>query len=203
MSAKRLRSLLLLAMAALSIAPRLASALELDLGQLLGERVLGRAEAPITIIEYASLTCPHCKRFELETLPQLKSAYIEPGKAKLVFRDFPLDGTALKAAALARCAPAERYFPLLDLLYSQQDAWMAAKDPTDALRKLGRLAGIKPDAIEACLASDRLLDGIVASRLKGERDFKVDGTPAFIIGGAKVQGFLSFEELDRRVRALP
>jgi protein-disulfide isomerase len=179
-----------------------ASAVEVPLEQALAERTLGKADAPITIIEYASLTCPHCAQFDKETLPKIKAAYVDTGKAKLVYRDFPLDGLALRAAALARCAPAERYFPLIDTLFQQQDSWSRAKDPLDALAKLGRLAGMSPDLIDACLKSDKLMDGIVNIRLGGEQQFKVDSTPTFVINGTKVNGAQPFEEFDRLLKPL-
>jgi protein-disulfide isomerase len=177
-------------------------AVEVPLEQALAERTLGKADAPITIIEYASLTCPHCRDFDAQTLPKVKAAYIDTGKAKLIYRDFPLDGLALRAAGLARCAPPERYFPMIDTLFQQQDNWSRAKDPMDALAKLGRLAGMSPDLIDACLKSDKLMDGIVNIRLGGEQQFKVDSTPTFLINGTKVSGFLPFEEFDKLLKPL-
>ena len=179
-----------------------ARAVEVPLEQALAERTMGKADAPITIIEYASLTCPHCKDFDTETLPKVKAAYIDTGKAKLVYRDFPLDGLALRAAALARCAPAERYFPLIDILFKQQDSWSRAKDPLDALAKIGRLAGMSQDLVDACLKSDKLMDGIVNIRMGGEQQFKVDSTPTFIINGTRVNGFMPFEEFDKVLKPL-
>src|SRR5712672_1410926 len=88
-----------------------------------GDRVLGKADAPITIIEYASLTCPHCAHFEVDVLPKLKAKWIDTGKAKLVLRDFPLDEPALRAAMVARCAPPERFFGFIDALFQGQNAW--------------------------------------------------------------------------------
>ncbi|MBI1778251.1 MAG: DsbA family protein [Proteobacteria bacterium] len=179
-----------------------ASAQEVPLEQALAERTLGKADAAITIIEFASLTCPHCAAFDKETLPKLKAAYIDTGKAKLVFRDFPLDGLALRAAALARCAPADRYFPMLNILFQQQDSWSRAKDPLDALAKIGRLAGMSQQTIDACLKSDKLMDGVVNIRLEAERQFKIESTPTFVINGTKISGAQPFEEFDRVLKPL-
>src|SRR5258708_23162758 len=182
-----------------------ARAEEVALSQALAERTLGRADAPITIIEYASMTCPHCAQFDRDTLPRLKATYIDTGKVKLIYRDFPLDGAALRAAALARCAPPERYFPLLDVLFQQQDVLSRAKgdkEQLDVLEKLGRQAGMRKETIDACLNSNELLDGIAAMRLRGETEFKIDGTPAFIIGQQKFNGRPSFEELEEALKPL-
>ena len=114
------RLFLAAAIAAAAVAPTLALAQEISFEKAMAERVLGKADAPITIIEYASLTCPHCARFSKETLPKLKAAYVDTGKVKLIYRDFPFDGLALRAAALARCAPSERYFAVIDTLLTPQ-----------------------------------------------------------------------------------
>src|SRR2546423_8877539 len=101
-----------------------------------GIRVLGKADAPITIIEYASLTCPHCAHFEVDVLPKLKAKWIDTGKAKLVLRDFPLDEPALRAAMVARCAPPERFYPLVDTFFAQQEQWAPTSDYRAAFAKL-------------------------------------------------------------------
>ncbi len=191
---------LLMGLNLLAAPPALAD--ELPLEQVLADRVMGKADAPITIIEYASLTCPHCAAFDKETLPKLKEAYIDSGKAKLIYRDFPLDGLALRAAALARCAPADRYFALIDILFRQQDSWSRAKDPMEALGKIGRLAGMSQETIDACLKSDKLMDGVVNIRLEGEKQFKVESTPTFVINGTKISGAQPFEEFDKVLKPL-
>ena len=107
-----------------------------------GERMLGSAGAPVTIVEYASFTCPHCARFHADILPELKKAYIDAGKARLVFRDFPLDRSAFAASVVARCASAGRYYGVVDLLFREQPRWAGARDAMAALRRLATLAGI-------------------------------------------------------------
>src|SRR6185312_15839778 len=102
------------------------------------DHVLGKADAPITITEYASLTCPHCAEFDRDTLPKIKKNWIDTGKAKLVYRDFPLDQLALRAAMLARCAPPDRYFAFINTLFQSQDTWARSSDPEQALERIGR-----------------------------------------------------------------
>jgi protein-disulfide isomerase len=148
---------------------------------MLQDRVLGNPDAPVTIIEYASMTCPHCASFHAGTLPELKKRYVDTGKAKLIFRDFPLDAVALRASMLARCAPAERYYGVLDVLFRSQDGWSRAQDPLQALAQTGRLAGVGQQEFEACMANQDLLNGVVNIRLEGERRFKVESTPTFVI----------------------
>ena len=197
-----LRRSFLIAAATVAAAPRLAFAQEISLEKALAERVIGKADAPITIVEYASLTCPHCARFHKETLPKLKTAYIDTGKAKLIFRDFPFDGLALRAAALARCAPQERYFAVLDTLFQQQETWSRAKDPLAAIGNIGKLAGMSQATVDACFKDTKLMDSIVQIRLDGEKQ-GVDSTPTFIIGVKKISGAQPFEEFDKLLKSLP
>jgi protein-disulfide isomerase len=166
------------------------------------DRFMGAADAPVTMIEYSSLTCPHCAAFHRDTLPQLKKEYIDTGKVRLVYRDFPLDKTALRAAMLARCVEPKRYFGLLDVLFGGQDGWSRAKDPIAALRAIGRLAGMSNEKIAACMADAKLETGILNSRLKGTQQHDVRSTPTFIISGRKVAGALPFEEFDKILRPL-
>ncbi len=197
-----LRRSFLVAAAAAVAAPGVAFGQEISLEKALAERVIGKADAPITITEYASLTCPHCARFHKETLPKIKAAYIDTGKAKLVFRDFPFDGLALRAAALARCAPQERYFAVLDTLFQQQETWSRAKDPLAAIGNIGKLAGMSQATVDACFKDTKLMDSIVQIRLDGEKQ-GVDSTPTFLIGGKKISGAQPFEEFDKLLKSLP
>jgi protein-disulfide isomerase len=198
-----LRRSFLAAAAAVIAAPRAAFAQEISHEKALAERVLGKAEAPIVITEYASLTCPHCARFHKETLPKIKAAYIDTGKAKLIYRDFPFDGLALRAAAMARCAPQERYFAVLETLFAQQENWSRAKDPLVALGNIGKLAGMSQATVDACFKDTKLMDSIVQIRLDGEKTHGVDSTPTFIIGGKKVSGAEPFETFDKLLKSLP
>jgi protein-disulfide isomerase len=198
-----LRRSFLAAAAGTLLAPRLAFGQEISLERAMAERVLGKADAPIVITEYASLTCPHCARFHKETLPRIKSAYIDTGKAKLVFRDFPFDGLALRAAAMARCAAPERYFAMIETLFQQQDGWSRARDPLAALATIGKLAGMSQTTIDACFKDTKLMDAIVQIRLDGEKTHGVDSTPTFIIGGRKISGAEPFDTFDKLLKSLP
>lgn len=160
-----------------------------------GDRILGDPAAPVTVIEYASLTCPHCANFHTITLPKLEAEYIETGKVKLAFRDFPLDQLALRAAGLADCVPPERYFGFLGMLFESQSSWATAQDPLAALSRLGRTAGLDDSEIESCLSDDAKLDQIVSERLAAEQAYSISSTPSFIIGGQKYSGALTMEQL--------
>jgi protein-disulfide isomerase len=157
------------------------------------DMVLGDADAPIKIVEYSSLTCPHCAAFHNEILPQIKANYIDSGKARLVYRDFPLDRLALQAAAVAHCGGGDRYFGFIDVLFRTQETWARSNDPIAALARIGRLGGLKREQIDACILDKALVDGIIAVRLQGEKQFNVELTPTFIINGEKVVGARSYE----------
>jgi protein-disulfide isomerase len=161
--------------------------------EILADRMMGDANAPVTIIEYASLTCPHCAKFQSETLPEVEKNYVDTGKVKLIFRDFPLDRLALAASMMARCAPKERYFGLISSLFKGQGTWARDPDPRGALAGVGRLAGMPPGTFEACLNNREILDGILKQRKEAETKYKVNSTPTFIVNGKKVEGEQSYE----------
>jgi len=167
------------------------------------DRILGKADAPVTIIEYASLTCPHCAAFEKEVLPQIKTEWIDTGKAKLVFRDFPLDASALKAAIVARCAPPERFYGFIGILFAQQGSWGISPDPIPGITRIAKLGGMSEDQVQACLKDDALQNKILAGRLAGEQQYKVESTPTFFINGKKVVGTRPDEIIDAIKSAAP
>jgi protein-disulfide isomerase len=149
-----------------------------------GEQILGNPNAPVTLIEYASLTCPHCARFHTEVLPELKERYIVTGKVRMIYRDFPLNEPALKAAALTHCAGPDRYFGFLDVLFETQSRWMGAEDYLGALKKLGKLGGMSDEQMDQCLADDgKVIKGILQTRLDGQNEHQVDSTPTLVING--------------------
>jgi protein-disulfide isomerase len=162
-----------------------------------GDRVLGKADAPITIIEYASLTCPHCAHFDVDVLPKLKEKWIDTGKAKLVLRDFPLDEPALRAAMVARCAPPERFYPLVDTFFAQQEQWAMTRDYRAALEKLAKLGGISNKEFAACISDKKLEDQVAQSRLTAAQQLGVDATPTFFINGKKFDGAPTLEAFDQ------
>jgi protein-disulfide isomerase len=162
-----------------------------------GDRVLGKADAPITIIEYASLTCPHCAHFEVDVLPKLKAKWIDTGKAKLVLRDFPLDEPALRAAMVARCAPPERFYPLVDTFFAQQEQWATTRDYRAALEKLAKLGGIGNKEFAACISDKKLEDQVAQSRLTAAQQLGVDATPTFFVNGKKFDGAPTLEAFDK------
>ncbi len=166
--------------------PFIAVAEILPTEEALSERVIGDPAAPITIIEYASLTCPHCATFHAESLPQLKKEWIETGKAKLIYRDYPLDKYAATGAMIARCAPKDKYFIFLNAFYAQQDNWSRAQDPVKILTQLAGLGGMSKDDVDACLANEALQDGILQMRLEGQMEYGIDSTPSFVVNGKKV-----------------
>ena len=162
-----------------------------------GDRILGKADAPITIIEYASLTCPHCAHFDVAVLPKLKEKWIDTGKAKLVLRDFPLDEPALRAAMVARCAPPERFYPLVDTFFAQQEQWAGTRDYRAALEKLAKLGGIGSKEFADCIADKKLEDQVAQSRLTAAQQLGVDATPTFFVNGKKFEGAPTLEAFDQ------
>ncbi len=166
------------------------------------DRVLGQPDAPITIIEYASMSCPHCAHFATEVMPKLKEKWIDTGKTKLILRPYPLDEVALRAEMVARCAPPERYFPLVETLFETQDKWVVAKDWRAALAGIARLAGIGQKEFDACLGNKALEDQIAGSRLVAAQQLGVQATPTFFVNGTKFDGAPTVEAFDQLLSGL-
>lgn len=180
--------------------PALAqSASKLMEPQPLPDMVLGDAAAPVTIVEYASMTCPHCADFHNKTLPALKEKYIDTGKVKLILREFPFDPRAAAAFMLARCAPQDQYFPMVGVLFQQQQVWVAAKDAKEPLLQIAKLAGFTQDKFEACLKNQELLDKIRAGFDKAAKEYGVESTPTFFINGEKTTGTMSLEAMSKLI----
>lgn len=154
---------------------------------------LGDPAAPVTMIEYFSLTCPHCAAFHADTLPGLKQRYLDTGKVRLVLRDFPLDQNAAKAAVVARCAGPERYPAFVAVFLERQQGWARAADPVPALKQLARLGGLGEGQIDACLADPKIEEAVLQSRLDGQKRFDVRSTPTFVVGGKAYPGTRSVE----------
>jgi len=159
------------------------------------DHVLGDPNAPIMVLEYASLTCPHCAAFHTQILPELKKKWIDTGKVKLVYRDFPLDQVAAKAAQIAECAGKDRYFGVIDLIFRGQPQWAASQDPIAELGKPLRIAGLGENEIKACLANEAKANEVIADYRGGET-LGVNSTPSLFINGVLYKGARSVEELD-------
>jgi protein-disulfide isomerase len=159
------------------------------------DHVLGSKDAKVTLVEYASLTCPHCARLNNEVMPRIKKEYVETGKVRYVYRDFPLDQLALAASVLARCAGPDRYFGFVDALFSTQGNWATAQDPSRALEQVGKLGGVTPEQYEACRKDDSIQTKVLEQRLSGEKTFQVNATPTLIVNGDKYAREMTYEEL--------
>ena len=171
--------------------------------QALKERVLGDPDAPIEIVEYSSLTCTHCRHFHIEILPELKKNYLDTGRAKLVYRDFPFDQLGLMAAILARCAPPPRYFQFLDVLFQNQEKWSRDADPVKALARIGTLGGLSESDFRACAENRTIVDGVLQTRLEAGNRYQVNSTPTFIINGEKrIVGSQPYKVFDDLLRKL-
>ncbi len=165
------------------------------LKEILSDRLLGNANAPITIIEYASMTCPHCAAFHAGPYPALKKEYIETGKVKFIYRDFPLDRLALAASMMTRCAPKERYFAVVDIVYRTQQNWAKVADPAGALAQIGLLSGISQETYKACVGNKEIFDGVMKIRNDGDKEFNVKSTPTIIVNGKTFEGQATIERL--------
>ena len=178
-----------------------ASAAPLSTEEALKDRVLGDPKAPVTIIEYSSLACPHCAKFHTNTLPKLKKNYIDTGKAKLVYRDFPLGGPAFAAAMMARCARPDRYFQFVDVLFKNQDNWARSQDPLSALARIGKLGGMSQADFDACTKNEELFNGLQKLQLEAQQKYDVNATPTFLINGTKISGARPYEEFEKAINS--
>jgi protein-disulfide isomerase len=164
----------------------------------LGDEVQGAENAPVTIVEYASMTCPHCAHFHETTYPELKKKYIDTGKVRFIFREFPLDPLAAAAAMLARCAGKDKYFPLIETFFAQQKDWVVQK-PLQPMFAIAKQAGFTQQSFDECLANQKMLSGIEEARTRAASKFNVNSTPTFFINGKIFRGALTVEELDKQV----
>lgn len=167
----------------------------------LPDKVLGKADAPVTIVEYSSMTCPHCQNFHLNVLPHLEKTYIETGKARLIFREFPLDQLAMAVAMLARSAPADKYFEVVQLYFERLNTWGRSDKPLDAIRAVAKQIGFTDESFKAALTDQKLLDAITQIRARASDKFKVNATPTFFINGKKADEFYSPETVDKTMKA--
>ena len=164
----------------------------------LPDLVLGKEDAPITVVEYASMTCGHCAAFHNKVFPALKEKYIDTGKVRLVFREFPLDNLAAAGSMLARCSGGDKTFPLISALFHTQETWAFVKgDPRPELLKVARQAGFTQESFDKCLADQKLLDEITAVRTRGADVFGVNATPTFFINGKKLTAGPTLDEFEK------
>ncbi len=184
-----------------ALAQQSVSVVELMAPGPLEEHVLGNADAPVTIVEYASMTCSHCATFHNRTYPELKKRYIETGKVKYILREFPIDPLAAGAFMLARCAGKDRYYPLIETLFNQQTQWVVQK-PIEPLMQIARQAGFTQQTFDACLKDQKMLEGIEAVRNRGSEKFGVNSTPTFFINGKKFTGVMSIEDMAKEIDPL-
>jgi len=164
--------------------------------EALPDMALGDPKAPVTIIEYASMTCPHCAHFQETTFPELKKRYVDTGKVRYIFREFPLDQLAAAVFMLARCHAnddSSKYFAFIDSLFGQQRTW-AVENPLAPLLAIAKQAGFTQESFDACLSNQKVLDGIESIRQRAVDKFKVESTPTFFVNGLKVPGAVSIEE---------
>jgi protein-disulfide isomerase len=161
------------------------------------ENYIGNKDSNVTVIEYASMTCGHCATFHNKVFPKLKEKYIETGKIKFIYRDFPLDQQALHASILARCAPKEKYFDFLELIFNTQEKWISGKDEfVDKLTNIGQMGGLSENQISSCFRNENLVDLVIDNRSVGEKKYNINSTPSFIINEKKFTA-MSFKDFEK------
>ncbi|MCW0000359.1 DsbA family protein [Pararhizobium sp. YC-54] len=180
---------------------------EVDVAKLMApgplpEMSLGKADAKVTIVEYMSMTCPHCARFHNETFDAIKTKYVDSGQVRFVVREFPFDPRAAAAFMLARCAPEGQYFPMVSMLFKQQETWAAAPNGRDALLQMSKLAGFTQESFEACLTNQKLLDDVQATMQKGDKELGVKATPTFFFNGKKYSGEMSVDTMSALIDSM-
>ena len=176
----------------------------------LPDMAIGEANAPVTIVEYMSTTCPHCAAFHNNTFDAIKEKYVDSGKVRFILREFPFDPRAAAAFMLARCNPqdttklteAAQYFPMISMLMKQQETWAAAQDGREALLQMSKLAGFTQESFQACLTNQKLLDDVNAVRERGAKEFGVAATPTFLINGKRYSGDMSVDTMSALIDSM-
>jgi protein-disulfide isomerase len=168
----------------------------------LPDKVLGDANAPVTIVEYASMTCPHCAEFHKEVFPKLKANYIDKGQVRFIFREYPLDESAVAASMLARCAPEDRFFTMIDVLFDQQRNWAIKDKVIPGLLRIAKQAGFTEQSFEACLKDNKLAQQIYEGAQRGSQKFGVRSTPTVFVNGTTVRNTSSFEDFQKAIDPL-
>jgi protein-disulfide isomerase len=168
----------------------------------LGERVLGKPTAPVTVIEYVSLTCPHCASFQKQLFGRMKKEFIDTGKVRYIVREFPIGRTAGTAAIVNACAPEDKYFFLLNQFLTRQSEWVSQDVRPDAIYAVAKASGMSRETFDKCLSTQVIIDGLTEVKQRG-RQFNVIGTPTFFINGRKAQGEVTYDEIKAMIEQAP
>lgn len=193
----------ILAAAAAMLFAACSEAEPLSTADALKDHPIGDPNAPVTMVEYSSLGCPHCADFHANTLPKIKKNYIDTGKVKLIIRDFPLNGPSYAAAMMARCAKPERREKFIEVLFANQETWEMAPDPKAALARIGKLGGMSQAEFDRCTSDKALFKGIQKLQLEAQQKYDVNATPTFIImkstssDGEKIEGSQPYEVFEK------
>jgi protein-disulfide isomerase len=163
-----------------------------------GDVVLGSDKAPVTVIEYASMTCPHCAHFSVTTFPEFQKRYIDTGKVRFIFREFPLDTLAAAGFMLARCAGNDKFMPIVETLFAKQPEWVVQK-PIEPLKAIAKQFGFTEDSFNQCLANQKVLENIEAVRDRAAQKLGVNSTPTFFVNGKKLIGDVTMETLSKEI----
>lgn len=182
-------------------APAAVSVEELMKPASLPDISLGKADAPVTVVEYASMTCTHCAGFATTTYPELKRRYIDTGKVRYILREFPLDPLAAGGFLLARCAGDDKYYPMVEALFEQQKDWAFVQNPIPPLLKIAKQFGFTDQSFEQCLSNQKLLDSMEDVRQRGQK-FGVNSTPTFFINGKMFRGAMSIQDMEKQIQPL-
>lgn len=182
--------------------PKAATADDVLLAGPLGDRVMGKPNAPVTVIEYASLTCPHCANFQRNVFPRVKKEFIDTGKVRFIVREFPIGHTSGTAAIINRCAPEDKYFALFNAFLTRQPEWVSLEIRPDAIYAVAKSSGMSRETFDKCLTNQSIIDALTGVKQRG-RQFGVKGTPTFFINGQKAQGEITFDQIKSMIEQQP
>lgn len=184
-------------------APVVAEPVAAATGPLLADAPLGSPDAKVTVIEYASLTCPHCATFQKDTAAPFKAKYVDTGLVRFIYRDYPLNDGAILGALVARCdGSPQKYHAFIDLLMRQQEAWAFSADGVQQLKRLAQMGGLSAEKVDACIADHKLGQWVLDTAREGEKEYKINSTPTFVINGKVHPGSLSLEQLSAAIDPL-
>lgn len=167
----------------------------------LADRFIGMADAPVTVIDYSSLTCPHCAEFHTQILPKFKENFIDTGKVKFIYRDFSLDAIATLAALISHCTQPDIYFRFLEVLFENQETWAKSVQPREALTTLAKFSGMTEEEINVCLNDENLLNNLTLVKNEARARYNVKSTPSFVIGNHTYIGITSYNVFSTLVEA--